>query len=293
MLCCMADNVTSTKSLQLANALREARTEREITLTAFAAQLGIDKARLSRIETGKSTKPPTEEEVARILGSLGVNGDRYDAIMAMARGGNPAQWNATTLPEQQLMNGAVVDAETGALSITEGALALIPGLLQSAGYVRAIMSGGTVPRAEIATRVATRLGRSHIINPDQDNPTRLLALIDEAAIRRVVGSPAIMVEQLTYLKKVASWKHADVRVVPFDAGWYPGVSGQFSLIEPRDPGGFPIVYLENRRSGQILHTPEDVAAYRETVDAGLRAAMSPTDTEELIAVVIEEMRKKG
>lgn len=286
----MTDNAPTTKGLKLGRALRSTRESTGISLTKFAEQVGIDKARLSRIETGKGTKPPTEEEVARILGGLGINGDLYVEIMDMARGADAPQWNATTLPERQQMNDAVVEAETGAASITEFALALIPGLVQVPNYARAIMSGGTVPRSEINTRVVNRLGRSHVISPDRDNPARFLALIDEAAVRRVVGGPTVMTEQLNYLLKVAAWEHADVRVVPFGAGWHPGVAGQFSLIEPHDASGIPIVYLENLRSGQILHSEEDVAEYRNSVDSVLRAAMSSTDTEKLIAAIIEGMK---
>lgn len=287
----MADNRPTTKGIRLGRTLREARESTGVTLTAFAEQVGIDKGQLSKIENGKTRRPPTEQEVARILGALGINGDEYDRIMAMARGADADQWTATTLSDRELMNSAVIDAEAAAAEITAGALILIPGLAQKLSYARAIMSSGTVPRAEISTRVAVRVGRSNVIDPDRTaQPARYIAIIDEAALHRQVGGPDVMIEQLKYLQQMATWDNTDIRVVPFTAGWYPGASGAFELIEPRDPSDLPLVYLENRSSGQLLHADEDVAEYREAVAAGLRAAMKPAESLELIAAVINEMR---
>lgn len=293
MLCCMADNRPTTKGIRLGRTLREARESTGISLTAFAEQIGIDKGQLSKIENGKTRKPPTEQDVARILGGLGINGDEYERIMAMARGADAAQWTATTLPDRELMNSAVIDAEAAAAAITVSALVLFPGLIQDPSYARAIMSAGTVPREEVSTRVAVRMGRTSVIDPNRtDHPAKFTALIDEAAFRRQVGGPKVMIQQLKYLRdRVATWENVNLHVIPNEAGWYPGTSGAFSLIEPREPDGLTIVYLENRRSGQLLHADEDVAAYRDAVNAGLRAAMNPSDTSEFIAAVIEEMRK--
>ena len=291
MLCCMADNGLTFKAGKLGRALRETRTGLGITLTDFAKQVGIDKGKLSKIETGKLPKPPAEEEVARILGALGVNGDKYDEIMRIAHGAPASQWTATTPSDRELMNSAVIDAEAAALEIVAGALILIPGLAQKLSYARAIMSGGTVPRAEISTRVATRVGRSNVIDPSRTaQPAKYTAIIDEAALRRQVGGPTVMIEQLEYLEQLAAWDNTEIRVVPFKAGWYPGASGAFELIEPRDPSDLPLVYLEDRSSGRLLHADEDVAEYREAVAAGLRAAMKPAESLELIAAVINEMR---
>lgn len=291
MLCCMADNKATTKSMKLGRALRDAREGENITLTGLAQKLGRDKGWLSKVETGKNAKPPTEEEVARILGTLGINGESYEAIMRIAKGADTKQWTATELADRELMNSAVIDAEGAALEIVNGALVLMPGLAQKLAYARAIMSSGTVPPSEIGTRVALRMGRSNIIDPGRTTqPVKYTALLDEAALHRQVGGKAVLIEQLEYLQQIAAWDNVGVHVIPFRAGWYPGTSGAFELIEPRDPSDLPLVFLEDRSSGRLLHAEEDVAEYREAVAAGLRAAMKPAESLELIAAVINELR---
>lgn len=276
--------------MRLGAALRVERDLRGETLSGFAGRSGISKGHLSKIENGHVL--PKEHQVAKILTLLEVKGTRYDEILDLLNGADAQQWNATTLGDQAQQSAALVQFESEAGEIYQVASLLAPGLVQVSSYARAIMSGGTVPQGEISHQVATRMGRRDVIDPNRtDNPARYTALIDEAVLRRVIGSPAVMVEQLTHLLHVANWGHADIRVVALDAGWTPALSGTFSLIEPRGDG-FPIVSMGSRRSSLILHTAEDVAAYREAVDVVLRATMSPTDTKELIAAVINEMRRR-
>lgn len=285
----MADNTATTKGVRLGAALREAREDKGFKLRELARELGIDSALLSRWETGK--RVPKETDVARILAHLGINGERYEEILAMVTGVAATQWLAISLPEQRQQNAALIDFESAADVIVEVAPLLIPGLLQTGAYARAVMSGGTVPNDEISTRVATRLGRREVVSVERAEPATLVAYIGEAALRQLVGSADVMIEQLNYLLKVAEWPHMDIRVLPYRSGWHPGLEGPFTLIEPRGGrGSFPIVFLENRRSGLILHAEEDVAAYRQAVDVVLQAAMTSAKSSEVIADVIKEMR---
>lgn len=258
-----------------------------MSLRAVAKDLGIDPSTLSRWESGKRVPEPAQ--IARILGHLGIDNSRYDEIMGMLDGVDATQWLAISLPEQRQQNSALLDFEATADTITEIAPLLIPGLVQTRGYARAIMSGGTVPPDEINTRVATRLGRRDVVSAERPDPANLVVLIGEAALRQEIGSTEVMVEQLEYLLRVAGWDHVDLRVIPFSSGWHPALEGPFTLIDPRDDG-FPIVFLENRRSGLILHQEADVTAYREAVDVVLEVAMSPEASAELIADVIKGMR---
>lgn len=284
----MAGNAATTKGLRIGNALKQERENAKITLSAFAAEIGVSKSMLSRIENG--LKLPEEHLVAKILTKLDVAGDKYDEILGMLEGADAQQWNATTLADQAQQSAALAEFEANASAIYDVAPLLVPGLLQVGPYARAIMSKGTVPTGEIAHRVATRMGRRDVIDPHRtETPAHYTALIDEAVLRRIVGSPAVMVEQLTHILRVAKWEHADIRVIALDGGWTPALSGQFSLIDPRNDG-FPIVSMGTRRSNLLLHAPEDVAAYRDAVNAVLRAAMSPDETTTLIAAVIDEMQ---
>jgi transcriptional regulator with XRE-family HTH domain len=289
MLCCMAGNMATPKARALGAALREAREERGLSLRKLASELDRDPSLLSRWETGK--RAPQAIDVAQILTHLGVNGARYDEIVHMTEGADAAQWLAITLPEQRQQLAALLDFEDTADTITTASPLLIPGLLQESGYVRAIMSAGTVPADEIATRVAVRIGRRDVIT--RRDPARLVAFIGESALRQVIGGPTVMADQLTFLLEAASWVNVELRVIPYASGWHPALEGPFTIIDPKvnaERATTPVVHIENRRSGLFLHEKEDVDTYRQAVDAVLLAAMSPTDTEELIAAVIKEMR---
>ncbi|GAA4531650.1 helix-turn-helix domain-containing protein [Amycolatopsis samaneae] len=286
----MDDNGSTTKGLRLGAALREARTSTNESLTQFAKRIRIDKAQISRWETGKMV--PSVDKVARLLGALGVGPERYDEIIELAKGAGEEQWLATTLPEQRRQFAAYIDFEARAETITEVAPLLIPGIVQTAGYTRAIMMTSTVPRGEIATRVATRMGRQSVIDHERtEHPARLRVLVGEAALRQIIGDRQVMCEQLQRLRKVAGWGNVDLRVVPFGSGWHPALDGQFSILDPRETTeGFPIVCLDVRRGGLILHTKRDVAVFREAVETVLQVALSAKESSAFLADVIKEMR---
>ncbi|WP_432850678.1 helix-turn-helix domain-containing protein [Amycolatopsis sp. CA-161197] len=285
----MPGNTATTKSKAVGAKLRKLREERGQSLRSAAADLGIDPSTLLRYETGE--RGPKTETVARILGHYGINNGLYDEIMGMLADVDASQWLAISLPEQRQQTAALLDFEAAAGTITEVAPLLVPGLVQTADYTRAIMSGGTVPPDEVSLRVATRLGRREVVSTDKTNPANLVVLVGEAALRQVIGTREMMAEQLAYLMKVANWPHVDLRVVPFASGWHPALEGAFTLIDPR-ADGFSIVFLENRRSGLILHEEGDVKAYRDAVPLVSSAALSPADSIEFVSRLREEMRTK-
>jgi transcriptional regulator with XRE-family HTH domain len=281
-LCCMASNTRTPKARALGTALRDARNARGLSLRALAGQLGKDPSILSRWETGERAPQPTD--VAQILTILGVNGERYDEIIELTRGTDEPRWLAVSLPEQRQQLAALLEFEQAASAIIEASPLLIPGLLQTSSYVRAIMSGGSVPADEIETRVAVRVGRRDVLT--RRDPVRFVALIGQAALKQMIGNVEVMTEQLRHLLAMAELPNVDLRVVPFSSGWHPALEGPFVVIESEQE---PVVHLENRRSGMFLHEDEDVDTYRQAADAVLQAAMSPEDSAGLIAEEVDRM----
>jgi transcriptional regulator with XRE-family HTH domain len=264
------------KARALGNALRQTREEHGLTLRALAAQINRDAGVLSRWETGD--RKPKPEHVAQILTALGVNGERYDEIITLTYGPDQPQWVATTLPEQRQQLTALLNFEQNATTITEVSPLLVPGLLQTSGYVRAIMSGGGVPAAEIATRVAIRIGRKDVLT--RPGPVNLIALIGEAALHQTVGSPNVMIEQLRHLLDMSQHSNINLRVIPYSSGWHPALEGSFKLIESKQA---TVVHLETRTSGLFLHEDLDVNAYQHAVGMVLQVATSPIEAVRIIA----------
>jgi transcriptional regulator with XRE-family HTH domain len=271
------------KGRALGGALRQAREGRGLKLRDFASTIGRDPGVLSRWETGDRTPKP--EQVAQILTTLGVVGNEYEEIVALAYDTHAPQWVATKLPDQKQQLSALVDYEQGASEIVEVAPLLVPGLLQTGSYVRAIMSGGGVPAGEIATRAAIRIGRKDVIT--RDRPARLLALVGEGALRQAVGGRDTMVDQLKHLLEMSDRKNIDCRIVPYSSGWNPSLEGGFLMIKQDKLD--PVVVLENRRSGLFLHEYGDVTAYQQAVDQITEIAL----TAKLSKAVLREAIKRA
>jgi transcriptional regulator with XRE-family HTH domain len=273
------------KGRALGRALREAREASGRKLRAFAEELGRDPGLLSRWETGE--RAPRPEQVAQILTRLGVNGERFDEIIALAQGIEDPRWLALTLPEQRQQFAALLELEETAKRIINVTPLLVPGLLQTNNYIRAMMIVGA-PSGEVAARVAVRVGRKEVLS--QLHPPHLTAFVGEAALSQLIGNPGIMAEQLRHLVSMSQWSNVDIRAIPFSSGWHPGLEGPFVLIEPKQ--ATPVVQLENRRSLLLLHEEADVDPYHEAVELVSRLALDEDDTRQLISEHADRWEKQ-
>ncbi|GGS14517.1 helix-turn-helix domain-containing protein [Actinokineospora fastidiosa] len=271
------------KAVALGSALRQARQDKGLKLRDFALHISRDPAMLSRWENGE--RSPKPEQAARILALLGVTGQRYDEVMTLVHGISEPQWVATTLPEQRQQLAAYIDCERKATAIHAAEPMLIPGLLQTPDYIRAIMSTAGVAEDEIARRVAVRLGRRKVIT--RPCPANLTALVGEPALFLNVGGPAVLAEQLRHLLAVAQLANVEVRVVPLSAGWHPGVEGAFNLLESE--GSTMSVFVETRRTMLWLHQRDDVLAYQRAAIKMQEVAMSPLDSVRFISRLLKRM----
>ncbi|PKW15785.1 helix-turn-helix protein [Saccharopolyspora spinosa] len=258
--------------------------EQGLTVRGFATRLGRDPGVLSRWETGD--RIPKPEQVAQILTSLGVNGQRYEEIIDLAYGASDSSWVATTLPENRQQLAALLDLEQSATKIIEVSPLLIPGLVQTTDYIRGIMASG-LPAGELATRVSIRIGRREALTGHK--PVQFVALIGQPALKQVIGSPEVLTEQLRYLLKAGRRANIELRIIRPDIGWNPALEGAFSLIET--PSGVA-VHLENRKSGLFLHEEADIRIYRQAIEMVRQAALGPEDSARLIADLIGRMERK-
>jgi transcriptional regulator with XRE-family HTH domain len=274
------------KARALGGALRAAREDRGLKLRELATRINRDPGLLSRWETGERTPKP--ETVSQILTTLGVNGTRYEELMTLAYGTDHPQWAATTQPEQRQQLTAFLDFEQNATRIVEVAPLLVPGLLQTSEYVRAIMSAGGVPAGEVAARVAVRIGRREVLT--KPRPAQCLALIGQAALQQDVGGQAVTFGQARHLLEMARRPNVDLRIVPNHRGWHPALEGSFTFIESEQAS--PVVWLETRRSGLCLYQDDDVNSYRRAVEVISRVAMGAEASLRLIADVADRLEKE-
>lgn len=274
------------KPVALGIALKQARENRGYSQRELAKILECNPSDLSRWENGE--RIPRRDRVVQILTRLEVSGREFDDVMKLMAQPDEPRWVAISLPEQRRQSDALIDFEQKAKEVRALAPLLVPGLLQTDNYVKAIMTAGDVPAGEIASRVATRIGRRAVLTRTDPPPVRLVAYIGEAVLRQLVGSRAVMLEQVKHLQDVATWPNVELRVVPFDSGWHPMLEGPCLVIESEDE---TVVHLEVRGSVLFLHEEQDVNTYREAVATVSRAALSRDQSAEVIAQYVQVWEK--
>lgn len=262
----------SPRAKALGAGLKEARESRKLGVRELARRLDISHATLSRYESG--VRWPTVEDVAVILGSLGIANEQREQLLALARDPDRSKWVSVGMTEQQRQLATLLDYEAIATRVVGCAPLLVPGLLQTGGYTRAIMKEGGVPADEIEMRVATRIGRREALT--RPDPVALLALIGEGVLRQQIGGHEVMAAQLDHLLAMAELPNVEIRLIPIHTGWTPAHEGPFVMVEPAE--GRPVVHIESRRSGLFLHEPADIDAYQTGVETLLSACMSAEES---------------
>jgi hypothetical protein len=179
--------------------------------------------------------------------------------------------------------GPRVAYEDRAAVITDWEQRGIPGLLQTEAYARAVIRACRPydPPEALEHEVRSRLERQDILS--RDTPPKLWVVIAEGVLRQRVGSQDVMAEQLDHLLKVAESPQAVIQVLPFSAADAPGADGPATLFEFRDDQ--PVAYLEGWGTGRVVEDPKDVAAIATALSMIKGCAMSPGDSQSLMAQI--------
>lgn len=177
------------------------------------------------------------------------------------------------------------DIEREAASLRWYEPAWVPGLLQTEAYARATLAAERLTRAEVDRLVASRLRRQAILTGD--HPPLLIAVIDEAVIRRMCAGPReLYTEQAARLIEYAELPNVELHVVPSSAGLYPGLGGQFILAEMGD--GQRVAYADSQLAAHIVDRADEVATLAGRWERIRSAALSRTASLELIREAIRD-----
>jgi transcriptional regulator with XRE-family HTH domain len=269
--------------------LRRLRESHSRKLDEVAGELGLVASTLSRIETGKA--PIKTSYLKNLLDMYGVDDPGVRQLLVdMAREGHRKGWWSDY--DDVLPSGfdVYVGLEAEAKGLRAYEANFVHGLLQTSDYATAILRG-LHPRdsdEQIQRQVELRLLRQRKL--DQEPPLDLWLILDEGAIRRVVGGPGAMRDQLAHLIDASSWPNVTLQVMAFDAGAHAGVDGPFTILQfaYTDPDvacaeGMPgIVYLEKER---------EVRACAEVFDRMRASALSPVASTDLLHRVADELSR--
>jgi transcriptional regulator with XRE-family HTH domain len=264
---------------RLAAELRRLRHEAGLSIEDVVTRLDWQPSKLSRIENrqvGISTA-----DLRKLLGSYKVGDQAYrDELLDMARRATERGWwqsFSTDVVPTALAN--LIGLETEARTIRSYEPELVPGLVQTEAYARAVMRawqpGWTA--ADIDRRVEIRLGRQEVLRQAGMSPLAS-CIINEAVLRRSVGGNEVMHEQVEVLAKERDPANVTVQVLPFNSGAHPAMAGPFQILTFHDPGDLGVVHLESAMTAITLERPEELRRYDEIWGSLQARALSPEDS---------------
>jgi transcriptional regulator with XRE-family HTH domain len=287
----LADSPTVLKR-RLGAELRKMRRAQNLTTAQVSKALGWSESKVSRIETGKS--PLSDQDAKLLLAQYGVEkAEEVRQFISLVRKSRQNGWwhsFGDALPE---WFKPYLGFETDAASIWTYQNELVPGLLQTERYAQAVIRSTEVSFSseEVETRASARVQRQDILT--SDNAPKLWAVLNEAVIRRVVGSPVIMQEQLNALADVAySLPNVTVQVLPFDAGAHVSMGYSFSYLSFEDVPG-SIVYSEGITSGTYFDKPSDLSRHEDMFQRLVAASERPEKSITMIRNIAEEFSHAG
>lgn len=271
----------------LGQQLRELRDANELTLNDAADYLQRNNGTVSRFETGEY--PIRRPDLMALLDLYGVSdGQRRSALMKLSEEVWQKGWWDGYAED---VAGWLIDyvwLESRAETIHTFDITAIHGLLQTRDYAEALIRT-TDPEAsdvQVDRWVELRMTRQEIL--DREDSPHLSVILDEAALRRTVSGPQVMVTQLSHLVAYAQRPNIEIRILPFRAGAHPSTAGAFRILTMADP--FPeVAYVESPAGTVYIETPETdrlVSLY----DRLWRQALGQAESVEWISKTAEELR---
>ncbi|CAM5668887.1 XRE family transcriptional regulator OS=Streptomyces alboniger OX=132473 GN=CP975_14970 PE=4 SV=1 [Streptomyces alboniger] len=282
----MASSVNPTvRRRRLGQELRRLRELKGMTAEEVAERLLVSQSKISRLENGR--RSISQRDVRDLCGVYEVEDHRIvDSLMQMAKDSRQQGWWHSF---GDIPYSVYIGLETDAASLRVYDPQVVPGLLQTRAYAEALITGAlpeTTP-TDIEKRVQVRMRRQERISAPE-NPLRLWTVLDESALRRVVGSRHLMRDQLEHLVEQSQLPHVTVQVIPFDMGAHPGLNGQYAILEFPDAADSSVVYIEGVTSDLYLEKANDVQQYSVMYEHLRAQALNVDQSRQLIADIAKE-----
>ncbi|MFD9563639.1 helix-turn-helix domain-containing protein [Streptomyces sp. NPDC059994] len=282
----MSERAT-TRRRQLGAMLRKLRARKGLTLEESGRLVGVSKATVSRYETQAG---PVRWIVADALcRAYEASAAEHAAVVGLAKDAKQQGWwssFADSIPETMNL---LLTLEDEAVREDHFSCVYVPGLLQTRAYTSAIQQANELRRApeDIERLVDIRMKRQEILS--RTKPPHLWAILDESVIRRVVGSPKVMREQLSHLLEANSSRHITLQVLPFAKGAHTAALGSFVIIGGQEPS-LDVVYVDLHIGSLFMEKDVELERYRLAFDYLRAQALDMAASSALIERVREEMQ---
>jgi transcriptional regulator with XRE-family HTH domain len=247
-----------------------------------AERLLISPSKVSRLETGQ--RGASARDIRDLCDLYGIGGDERQRLADLARAGKQHPWwQPLSLPYS-----TYVGLEADATLIRDFGLGVVPGLLQTPDYARAVLMATVPPRApeEIDNLVEGRIARQRRILSG-DDPPQFQAILDASVLHRAVGSTAIMRDQLHRLLEASELPNVTVRVVPYEAGALPVPNNKFIILSFGVPLLPDVVFIEGLTGNLYIDRKEDTDTYGAAFQSLETLAATTGNTRDIISSIME------
>ena len=251
-----------------ATEVRRVRTEAGMSQADLAKRVYLTRSLLCKIEA--ATRVPSED-LAERLDDVFETGKHFQRLWPLVIKHAYPPWFRP-----------FVELEEQAEVIQAFENQVVPGLLQTENYARAILEAG--PLDNVEELLAARMVRQRIL--DRETPPQLWVVLDENVLRRMVGGPVVMREQYARLIEAAESRRNVIQIVPYEAGAHAGL-GPFWVLSFDE--GADVVYEEGAFEGRLLADPTNVKAARRAYDLLKAVALSPQASIDMIAKALKEL----
>jgi transcriptional regulator with XRE-family HTH domain len=271
---------------RLRNELRAARLDKGLTQEQVAQAMEWSLSKMNRIEKAKTGI--SANDLKALLPLYGITaGDRTEELLALARASRQAGWwrDFSDVAPSTLLE--LIDYETAATAVSQFEPIFVPGILQTEDYALAVLQASYGPESPAARLVSLRTRRRDLLA--SDGAPAFSFVLDESVIRRPVGGPAVMRNQLMHLVSLADRPNVTIQVIPLAVGAHPGMRGPFKVIEFGDEPDENVAFLEGPHGDIISDDPAETRRYLETFRHIARLALKPPESVGLLGKAAGEL----
>jgi len=261
---------------ELGSMLRSLRADTGLTAEEVAQRLGVSRSKITRLETGE--RGASEVDILSLCELYQVDEKYREYLTGLAAEGKQrGWWRPLTTP-----HSAYIGLESDAASISDYGLALVPGLLQTPDYARAIVRAGTPGMAAetVEERVRLRIARQPLLTSEA--APSFDAVLDESVLHRVVESPDVMLAQLRQLLEMSQLPKVTIRVIPYEAGIVPAGVNKFIILWFEPPRIDDIVQIEDLAGHRYLTQRKIVDHYKAAFRRLVSLSIDPAATRAVI-----------
>nr|WP_272924058.1 helix-turn-helix transcriptional regulator [Streptomyces sp. SID3343] len=272
--------------MALGRRMRFLREQANVTAKQAAAVIDGSVPKISRIETGKSALKRIEIEA--LLRAYGASEETITHALALMEEAKKPDWWEDEAAVVPVGLGQLFNSESSAKTLRTVSSTIVFGMLQTESYARAIFDAHCPDDSEDvkARRVRLRMRRQDLLS--RESPPRLIAIIDEAALRREVGSRAVMREQIEHLIEMDRRPTVTIKVIPFGAGAHRGQIGSFIWLEFPEDDATDVIYSDNPSGNSYFRKPDEVAAFVSTFTSIDKLSLAPADTRRFLRALTME-----